>query len=205
MRLFFIVFLTSALAACGTTTTPGSDASSDATTDLGGGSDGVAVDASGDSTGVDSGGSDAAMPEALYVNEINAGGNKVNPQIGADADWLELYHTGAGPMDLSGYKVGGLTNGFTGTNNVLPAGTTIAAGGFLVIYYNHFSLGTPVFNDGIKSDGSMAIWNPSGVLIDSVDWNEGASPAGATYDRIPDGGATWQTTAPPTPGKPNGK
>lgn len=216
-------------AACGAGTTANGSGADTSGTDVTGND---VADASADAAGADTAAADAddvtatdavdaasdvalspVPPKAgtVWVNEVNAGGNKSLTAAGnaTDGDWFELYNAGAAPVDLTGCKVGGFappsaTNGFAGANT-LPDGTTIPGSGFLVIYYNHVNLGTPNVNGGIKSDGSMALWDATGAMIDSIDWNEGASPPGASYDRIPDGAALWQTTTPPTPGKPNGK
>ncbi len=217
MRLFLLLFLSVVLFGCGAAATDagGVDASVDAAPDA---ATADAVDSATADT-ADTGTADAPCPGpdaaggdggasawagTLFLNEIQAGGTKVNPATATDTDWIELYNAGCQAIDLSGYKVGGITNGLAGAS-ALPASTSIAAGGFLVVYFNKLALGWPVIAGGIKSDGSMAIWDTGGLLVDSVDWAEGASPAGSTYDRTPDGSATWQTVTPPTPGKPNSK
>ncbi len=213
MRTFWLIIATTCLGACGGTTA--SSSGTDAViTDSG--SDAL-VDASADATATDaSAGSDAVSNDAdssdgagspwtgkLFLNEIQAGGSK-KPIVATDADWIELYNASSQAIDLSGCKVGGITNGIGGAS-ALPSGTQVSASGFLVVYFNHASLGTPVIDAGIKSDGSMAIWDANGLQIDAVDWNEGDSPAGSTYDRTPDGAATWKTVSPPTPGAANSK
>ncbi len=221
MRLLLLTMMTVSLLGCGATSTSSTDASADAIPGDGAddtaalGSDATSTDAIGtDTASAEVTGTDAVVAETitsdspwtgtLFVNEIQAGGTKKNLTVATDGDWFELYNVGAKDLDLSACKVGGLTNGLAGANP-LPTGTSIAAGGFLVVYYNHVNLGVPVINAGIKSDGSMAIWDTGGLLVDSIDWNEGASPAGSTYDRTPDGSATWKTVSPPTPGQPNSK
>lgn len=221
MRIIFITILTTGLLGCGETpTSNGTDAAMvDATSDaVGSGTDAAADGLGNDTTGTDTVAGDTAGTDAtggevassdspwhgtVFINEIHAGGSKT-PTVATDADWFELYNVGTKAMDLSLCKVGGLTNGIAGAN-VLPAGTTLGAGAFLVVYYNHLNLGVPVIDAGIKSDGSMALWDTSGLLVDSIDWNEGASPSGASYDRTPDGSATWKTVSPPTPGQANSK
>ncbi len=215
MRTVFLAFLTVSLIGCGSTDAAGSDAdvSSDTASDtaLGdaSGSDATSGDtagtdaASGDATGTDAITSDSPWAGQLFLNEIHAGGDKT-AQVATAQDWIELYNIGGKNLDLAGCKLGGLTNGLAGAD-VLPAGTSIPAGSFLVVYFNHNNLGVPVINAGIKSDGSMGLWDKDGLLVDAIDWAEGASPAGSSYDRVPDGSATWKTVTPPTPGTPNSK
>ncbi len=205
MRAFFLALLTISLVGCGTETT---SSTADATSDT------TATDtATGDASGSDGTSTDAATTDVivadspwkgvLFVNEVNAGGSKT-PTVAIDADWFELYNVGTTELDLTGCKVGGITNGLAGADP-LPAGTKIPASGFLVVYYNHMNLGVPVLDAGIKSDGSMGLWDKDGLMVDFADWDEGASPANSTWSRTPDGSATWKTVTPPTPGKPNSK
>jgi hypothetical protein len=207
MRTLLLGFLTMGLVGCGTETTSGTAAdtsTADATGDTTTGTDASGADGAGtDAATLDTVTSDSPWKGTVFVNEINAGGSKT-PTIATDADWIELYNTGSSELDLTGCKLGGITNGLAGADPV-PAGTKIPAKGFLVVYYNHMNLGVPVLDAGIKSDGSMGLWDKDGLMVDFVDWNEGASPAGSSYDRTPDGTATWATVTPPTPGKPNSK
>ena len=215
MRNFFLSCVALSVAACGSeaassgtgTDATASDAAGDISTSDGSG------DTSADATTDDSAGSDTTAGDVitsdsewqgkLFLNEIQAGGSKT-PDVATDADWIEIYNATDKEVELANCKVGGINNGIAGSH-MLPAGTKIAAKGFLVVYYNHANLGVPVFDAGIKSDGSMALWDAKDMLIDSIDWNEGDSPAGSTYDRVPDGAATWKIATPPTPGAPNSK
>jgi len=84
------------------------------------------------------------------------------------------------------------------TKAVFPAGTTIAAGGYLLKSVNDTD---PGFKLG--SDEVLGLFAPSGAPIDLVDWAEGASPAGQSYGRFPNGTARsrrWPRPrlAPPT-------
>jgi hypothetical protein len=233
MRLFFLMILASGLIGCETGTAAGADATVSADTSgtdaitVDTSSDVAASDVSDSDVPAsdvptsdipsvdagDSGSSDVAVtpvaPKSgvVWVNEIYAGfdssGSTTAPAAATDADWFELYNVGTAPIDLSNCRAGAVINGYGGAT-VVPS-AIIPAGGFLVVYCNHFNLGVPVIDVGLKSGGSLGLWDAQGVLIDSVDWNQGASPNGASYDRLPDGGATWQTIAPTTPGKPNGK
>lgn len=186
----------------GTDVATGTDiaSGSDGTSETGPGSDGVSTDGNGTDSGL--------TGPTLFLNEINAGGAK-KPTTPEENDWAEIYNAGKTAVDLSGYKIGGTINGI-GAANELPAGSKVEAGGFFVVWFNTYNLGTPNIAKGLKSDGTLGLWDKGGTLVDSVDWKEGDSPTCppkpcASYDRVPDGSSTWKTVAPNTPGAPNSK
>ena len=61
---------------------------------------------------------------ALFVNEINGNDNNI--------DWVEIYNNGADPVDLSGYTIEKTDELGMKTPFTIPAGSTIAAGGYKV-------------------------------------------------------------------------
>lgn len=143
-------------------------------------------------TRVDGGTVDAgtdARYAGLVINEVAASGTP--------DDWFELHNTSAAPIDLSGvsYSDEPTTNA---TKAVFPAGTTIAAGGYLLKTVNDTD---PGFKLG--SDEVLGLFAPSGAPIDLVDWAEGESPAGQSYGRFPNGTGAFKTLATPTPGAAN--
>ena len=125
----------------------------------------------------------------LVINEVAAAGEP--------NDWFELYNGTPDPIDLSGWFV---------TDSVatepmraaLPEGTTIAAWGFLALDATDEALG---FRLG--GDEELGIADPSGDFVDQVDWNEGDSPAGGSFGRVPDGSGSFETLEAPSRGAPN--
>jgi len=79
---------------------------------------------------------DAALPSCDAVG--TAAGIVINELIpdpaGADTDmeWVELYLPTGGPVDLSGWAVASGTSSYS-SQGVLPPGTTISSGQFLVV------------------------------------------------------------------------
>jgi hypothetical protein len=69
----------------------------------------------------------------VFINEWMASntGAAVDPADGAFDDWFELYNSGPSIVDLSGFKLADSTNS---TPWVIPDGTTIAPGGFLLVW-----------------------------------------------------------------------
>jgi hypothetical protein len=170
---------------------------------------GTPGDASGTDAGVDAVTEDVpANPLApLSINEIAAQGTPLpggfNPTGG---DWVELYNSQGTPVDLTGYRIASVLKPFAQAHP-LPPGTTIAAKGFLVIYFNLDNAGSPVINDKLKgsTDSSLQLWTPDAKVVDSVTWKATQVIKGGSLGRTPDGANSWKLYAKPdaTPGKPN--
>ena len=111
----------------------------------------------------------------VVVNEVESNG-------GVPGDWIELYNRGTTVVNLSGFVV--KDNDDTRTTT-LPAGTTIVAGGFLVI--EEAQLGF-----GLGAADAARLFDPSGALVDSYTWTAHAT---TTYGRCPDGTGPFSTTA----------
>ncbi len=157
----------------------------------------------------------------VIINEVAWYGT-----IGATQnDWIELYNTTAGPIDLTGWTLDALTSGV----NIELNGTIKAHGYYLLA---HDSSGTSVFatstptaaatpvchvfatDDGVRIDqyftGVLATYNeilfltaPNGATVDTANRNGGYWPAGsytnsASMERHginPDSDTAWFTYA----------
>lgn len=113
-------------------------------------------------------------PNAVFINEVESNG-------GSPGDWVEIMNTGNTTANVGGFviKDNDDTHVFT-----IPAGTTIAAGGYLALDVDvAYGLG----------GGDMArLYSAAGVLLDSYTWTAHAT---ITYGRCPNGtGAFGQTT-----------
>ena len=122
----------------------------------------------------------------LVINEVAAKGDPV--------DWFELYNTGDSTIDLSGYVVADDLEDAS-KRVAFPPGTEIQPGEYLQFEVDSdnwagFKLG---------GDEELGVWAADGLLIDSVDWDEGDSGEGQSYARIPDGSGEFQTVSNPTP------
>ena len=142
------------------------------------------------------------VPDNLFVNEFMA--NNDAAVAGPDdsyPDWIELYNGGTETVDLSGmYLSDDLVNPDAWQ---FPDGTTMPAGGFLVIWADnatdsiglHCSFGLSATSDAVglfATDGATE--------IDSIVF--GAQLDDVSYGRMPDGTANW-TYLIPTPGQQN--
>lgn len=111
-----------------------------------------------------------------------------------DLDWIELYNKSEVEADISGYLLNDAADPAGGY--ALPAGTKIAAKGYLVVHEADF-----IF--GISSGGEdLSFGKPDGTLLDLT--TVPASQAdGTTYSRLPDGGEVWANGTVATPGAAN--
>ncbi|MBF4616165.1 lamin tail domain-containing protein, partial [Curtobacterium sp. VKM Ac-1376] len=116
--------------------------------------------------------------------------NEVESQDGAPGDWVELTNTGSTTVDLGGYVFKDAEDDHEYT---VPAGTTLAAGGFTVLDEADFGFGLG------KAD-SARIFGRSGALVDSYSWS---AHAATSYGRNPDGTGDFAETSAPTKGLTN--
>ena len=132
--------------------------------------------------------SDPSDPMDVRLNEVESNGDSV-------ADWVELTNTGDQPADVSGWKLkdAGASNPFV----TVPAGTTIAPGGFYAIYTEF-----PPPGFGLGVDDTVTLFQADGTsVVDSYSWSGGH--AATTYGRCPDGTGDWQVTTVATRGEAN--
>ncbi|KQS66917.1 lamin tail domain-containing protein [Modestobacter sp. Leaf380] len=113
--------------------------------------------------------------------------NEVESQDGEPGDWVELTSIGATAVDVSGYA---LTDA-GGGRSVLPAGSTLAPGGFLVLDQLGYGLG---------GADSVTLTDAAGTEVDSYAWTAHAT---TTWGRCPDGTGDLGTTLAPTKGTAN--
>ena len=119
----------------------------------------------------------------MRINEIESNG-------GTPGDWIELYNTGTAAVNLAGFSIRDDDDTHVMT---FPAGTTIAAGGFLVV--EEAQLGF-----GLGSPDAVRFYNAGGTLLDSHTWTPHAT---TTYGRCPDGTGAFVTSAASTKGTTN--
>ncbi len=122
-------------------------------------------------------------PVLVKVNEVESNG-------GTPGDWIELYNPGTTAADLSGFIV--RDNDDTHTT-ILPAGTSIAAGGYLVI--EEAQLGY-----GLGAAEQARLFSPQGVIVDMYEWT---AHAAITYGRCPNGTGAFAPTTVSTKGASN--
>lgn len=132
----------------------------------------------------------AAGTDPLRISEVS-------PDDAVD-DWFELQNTGTAAVDLTGWRFapGG------GPATAFPAGSSVPAGGYLVVTTAPAGIGGHFVLPAGR--GSLALLAPA--LTEPVDRVLWSPPSGASYARCTDGPATdviLAATAAPSPGAAN--
>ncbi|MET3961727.1 hypothetical protein ABIE44_001661 [Marmoricola sp. OAE513] len=131
-----------------------------------------------------------AGPPDVVINEVESNGDQV-------ADWVELKNRGASPFNISGWKIVDGDPAHAATPVVVPAATTIPAGGYYAIYTEINQ--TPGFGLGVGD--SVTLYLADGTTqVDTTTWGA-HSPT--TWGRCPDGTGTFGDTTTSTRGLAN--
>ncbi len=135
----------------------------------------------------------ATAGKAVVINEAFPNGPSVS-----DPDWVELKNLTGAAVDLSGYRV---RDHSLADLSALPAGTSIDAGGYLVIYADDQADGgvaggvhVPWKLSGHKGD-EVHLLDRSGTEIDSTIFGIDI-PADKSWGRLPDGTGSFVRTTP---------
>ena len=68
----------------------------------------------------------------VVINEYSCGNKNLTDNFGRTPDWIELFNSGTGAVDISGYH---LSDNLTlPLKWAFPSGTTIAAGNYLRVW-----------------------------------------------------------------------
>jgi hypothetical protein len=149
----------------------------------------------------------AARAQQVTVNEFMASNQATieDPDFDGFEDWIELHNASGADVDLSGYF---LTDNLSRTDKWrIPDGTTIAAGGYLIVWADDANTGPPAttgLHANFKLSASaeaVGLFSPSGALVDTVTY--GQQWTDVSFGRFPDGGAAWGFFGTPTPGAAN--
>ncbi len=132
---------------------------------------------------------------ALRINEVLASNGSAVEHEGTYPDVIEIYNASGATVDLTGMR---LSDDQTSPDRFrFPAGTTIAAGGYLVVYANNPD-GTSGLHTGFnlpKEGGSVYLYDRverGGALMDSVTF--GLQVSDSSVGRLADG--QWALTVP---------
>ncbi len=126
----------------------------------------------------------------LSINEIMADNVlTTKDDQGAPAPWFEIYNASSDDIPIGGY---GITDDFSNPKkSVLPAGTTVPAGGFLVLWADGNPASGPTHVGILLSPGggSLGLARPDGSFIDRLTY--GAQVTDMSAAREPDGSDNW--------------
>ena len=121
--------------------------------------------------------------EDIFAPSSSVDGLCVNEVCSSGTDWVELYNGSEETVDLSGYFLQDSKG--SEEEYIFPEGTTVAAGGFLVLEKE------ADFPFGISGDGDeIVLLDAAGAIVDRV--TVPALEDGQTYARATDGGGTWE-------------
>ena len=107
--------------------------------------------------------------------------NEVESDGGTPGDWIELLNAGPAPADIGGFIVRDNDNTHA---YLIPAGTTIAPGGYLVV--EEAAMGF-----SLDAVDSARLFDAANALEDSFSWTAHGNP---TYGRCPNGSSNFATT-----------
>ncbi len=132
-----------------------------------------------------------AASASIFINEWMAANSQsiADPADGRSDDWVELFNSGAAPVDLGGYSLSDSTA--EPRKLVFPLGTIIPAKGFLLVWVDgepeQTSPGGAVHaNFRLSADGEMIILSaPDGSRLDFVSFGQQAQDV--AEGRWPDG------------------
>lgn len=141
----------------------------------------------------------------VVVNELLASSDSLSgivDEYGEYDDWVELYNMGSSAVDLSDYYI---AQADTLLNKwQLPAGTSIPADGYLIIWTDNDDNNGQVplhTNFKLSAEGEMVILSdPNLQIVDQVTF--GQQQTNVAYARIPNGTGDF-TDRLPTPGADN--
>ncbi|MBN2183661.1 MAG: lamin tail domain-containing protein [Sedimentisphaerales bacterium] len=129
----------------------------------------------------------ADVSAQVVINEIH-----YHPDINTEpVEFIELHNPSAGPVDISGWY-------FSGITYVFPAGSTIAAGGYVIVSENQKELlikfhktSFGPFEGKLSNEGEhIVLYNAAGETIDEVDygsdfpWPISANGEGASMELL---------------------
>ncbi len=141
----------------------------------------------------------------IFINEIMADNDATieDPdEPGAFEDWIELYNPGEASVDLTGFYLSDDVDDPTQWR--FPSGSTIDAGGYLIIWADDdVDQGDDHASFKLSAGGeSVLLYNTDGTtLVDSIAFGEQATDV--SYGRFPDGSSTLMELSATTPGEAN--
>ncbi|MCB0762212.1 MAG: CotH kinase family protein, partial [Flavobacteriales bacterium] len=137
----------------------------------------------------------------IVINEFMAANSSAvyDPDFNESSDWLELYNSGVSDVDLSGYYV---TDNLSDTTKwMIPEGTILPAGEFLVIWADGMNTGLHTSFKLSSIGEELGIYTAAEELLDGIIFPLQATDI--SYGREMDGSDTWVWFAQSTPGASN--
>lgn len=121
--------------------------------------------------------------------------SEVESSDGTPGDWVEFFNPAPTAVDLSGYT---FRDSDDTHSYLLPEGSIIAPGGYLVLDELQKGSSAVGFDFGLGKADSARLFDTSGALVDSYSWT---AHAPVTYGTTEAG--EWEATSEPTRGAAN--
>ncbi|MGD2095300.1 MAG: CotH kinase family protein, partial [Phycisphaerales bacterium] len=139
----------------------------------------------------------------VIINELMASNNSTieDPQ-GQYDDWVELYNYSTDSFNAGGMYL--TDDSANPTKWQIPAGTTIPADGYLLIWVDN-DIADAGLHANFRIDAAgeeLSLFGPDGsTLVDSIVFGE--QVGNVSFGRYPNGGESWQFFGEPSPGSEN--
>jgi Lamin Tail Domain len=125
----------------------------------------------------------------VTLNEMTSTPVTAGPYTGAP-DAIELYNAGTGSAELAGWRISDDPGFATDSTYTFPAGTTLAAGEFMVLVGIGINdMGDYPFGISDDSEETITLDDGTGTPIDAVTLD--GFDARISWCRIPDGSGAW--------------
>jgi hypothetical protein len=131
----------------------------------------------------------------IVVNEIMASNsNTAADEMGEYEDWIELYNRGTSTVDLTGWYI--TDNAQNLDKWAIPAGTTLAADDYLIIWADEDSAQGPMHaNFKLSASGEMVtLINASSFIADQIAFGQQQPNMG--FARVPNGTGSFAMQGP---------
>jgi len=137
----------------------------------------------------------------IRINEVLASNQTLNndPQFGEFSDWIELYNSTYGVVNLSGYYV--TDDPDEPLKWRIPDGTLIPGGGFLLLWADGRNTGLHTSFRLDKEGEQLRLYTPEGVLVDTLSF--GTQQDEMSYGRLGNDPSQCTFFSPPSPGAMN--
>lgn len=145
------------------------------------------------------------QPVEIHINEVMADNETTieDPsELDSFEDWIELYNSGTEEVDLSGMYLSDDVE--DPTQWQFSEGTTVAAGGHLIIWADKDEeAGLTHAGFKLSNNGeTLTLYHIDGMtLIDTITFKDHRNDI--SYGRFPDGGEVFHSMSTPTPGTSN--
>jgi len=119
---------------------------------------------------------------SVHAADLSIDQFRVRGPAGGNDEFVELFNSGSGAIDLSGYKFNASNNaGTTGTRLTFAAGTLIQPGCHLLLTnsassgYSGSVASDLKYATGVTDDGGLAILDASGTVVDQIGLSAGSA------------------------------